>query len=305
MITVFGSINADLVSRVPRLPRAGETLSGSDVIAIPGGKGANQALAAARAGASVAMIGAVGDDGFAEGALAGLSAGGVDLSGVARRTGVATGIAIISVTDDGENAIVLSPGANRTVERGLIDPARFAPDDILLLQMEVGEAESLAVAALARARGATVVLSLAPFRPLAAAGFADVDVLLVNAGEAADLAAQLGIAGDGTTPAATVAAIARRLDLLAVATLGPDGAVAASPDGETITVPALPVDPVDTTGAGDTFGGVFAAGLSLGLDRRTALARAAVAGSLACTRLGAQAAMPTSAEIDAALAARG
>jgi ribokinase len=303
MITVFGSINADLVSRVARLPRAGETLSGSDVVVVPGGKGANQALAAARAGARVAMIGAVGGDSFATPALAGLAAAGVGLAGVARRDATATGIAIISVTDEGENAIVLSPGANATVTADLAAGVDFAAGDLLLLQMEVDAAQSFRVAARAHAAGARVMLSLAPFRPLPAEAFVDVDLLLVNAGEAADLAGHLGIGGPHDPPEAIVTAIGRRLGLTAVATLGPDGAVAADPQGRVSRVAAMPVDPVDTTGAGDTFTGVFAAGLDAGLDAATALARAAVAGSIACTRLGAQSAMPTAGEIDRAIAA--
>ncbi|TBW39762.1 ribokinase [Siculibacillus lacustris] len=304
MITVFGSINVDLVSRVARLPRVGETLPGSDVVAVAGGKGANQALAARRAGAAGRMIGAVGDDSFAAVALSGLDAAGVDLSGVARRARFATGLAIISVTDSGENAIVLSPGANRTVDRDLAAAARFAPGDLLLLQMEVSEAESLAVAARARLAGARVMLSLAPFRPLPAEAFTDVDVVVVNAGEAADLAGHLGVVAPGATvgPSTIAAAIADRLGLTVVVTLGGEGVVAATPDGTVHRVPALAVTPIDTTGAGDTFTGVLAAGLSAGLDLAAAMARAAAAGSLACLELGAQAAMPSAAAIDRALA---
>jgi ribokinase len=166
--------------------------------------------------------------------------------------------------------------------------------------MEIATAASLAAASRARAAGARTVLSLAPFRPLPADSFAPLSLLIVNETEAADLAAQLGLAaGDATE---TVRGLADRLGPTVVATLGPRGAVAATPAGETVAVPALPVTPVDTTGAGDTFAGVLGAALDAGLPLEPAMRRAAVAGSLACTKVGAQLSMPTAAEIDSALA---
>jgi ribokinase len=295
MIIVFGSINVDLVCRVARTPSPGETVRGADYVLIPGGKGANQSLAARRAGAKVRLFGTVGFDAFADVALAELSPAGVDLSGLSRRGG-ATGVAIITVDDKGENAIVLSPGANAHARADTISPGAFSPRDTLLLQLEVPFAESLAAAKTARAAGARVALSLAPYTALAAEDIAAFDIIVVNQHEAADLARHLGVSAKGAD--ATVSALAHRLGRTVIATLGPDGAVAAT-DSEVIRVAALPVTPVDTTGAGDTFCGVLAAFLDEGTDMRAALTRAAVAGSLAVTKAGAQPSVPTRAEIDA------
>ncbi len=298
MITVFGSINVDQVTRVKRLPGPGETVHGSDYSLIPGGKGANQALAACRAGAKVRLVGAIGDDALARVALGELQAGGVDLVSVARRAGT-TGLAVITVDDSGENTIVLSAGANARASAADIPDNAFASGDTLLLQMEVPLAESLAAAERARDAGARVILSLAPYEPLSHAAVRAVDMLIVNEHEAADFARHLALPPGA--PEATVAALASTLGRTVVATLGPDGAIAA--DGkDVIRVPALAVTPVDTTGAGDTFCGVLAAWLDEGASFRTAMARAAVAGSLAVTRAGAQPSFPTRTEIqDASL----
>src|SRR5919108_2860505 len=162
MITVFGSINVDLVCRVRKTPLPGETVLGSDYALIPGGKGANQALAARRAGAQVRMVGAIGDDDIGKVALDELAPGGVDLTSVTRRKGT-TGIAIITVDDRGENAIVVSPGANAAVKAAQIPSGGIGAKDTLLLQMEVPHDEVFAAARTGRASGARVVLSVAPF----------------------------------------------------------------------------------------------------------------------------------------------
>ncbi len=293
MITVFGSINVDLVTRVAQSPAPGETVRGSDYALIPGGKGANQALAARRAGARVRLIGAIGDDFLARVALTELDAAGVELAGVARLPGP-TGVAIITVDEKGENTIVVAPGANARASAGALRPDTFAPGDTLLLQMEVPFAENVAAARIARAAGARVILSVAPYAPLGLADASAFDMLVVNEHEAADLARHHGI-----TPGvadATVAALALGLGRTVIATLGPDGAVAAGAEA-TVRVPALQVKVVDTTGAGDTFCGVLAAWLDEGASLRTAMARAAVAGSLSVTRAGAQPSFPTRAEI--------
>lgn len=297
MITVFGSINLDLVTRVAKLPRPGETVHGSDIAQFPGGKGANQALAARRAGAEVRMVGAVGGDDFATLALTELRDAGVDLSAVETR-GETTGVAVITVDEAGENTIILSPGANLRGDAAQVSQAGLGPGDSLMLQMEVTEAETFAAARAARAAGARVILSLAPFVPLDRSAFSDVSLLLVNETEAGDLASHYGLRG--SDPAETVKALAGSLGLTVVTTLGPAGAMAS--DGEAIvTVPSLKVDPVDTTGAGDTFAGVLAAGLDAGADLEAAMGRAAVAGALACTREGAQPSFPQAGEIEKAL----
>lgn len=298
MITVFGSVNIDLVSRTARLPRPGETVPGSDYRLIPGGKGANQALAARRAGATVRMIGAVGNDDMAAAALAELEAGGVDLSGV-KRDGATTGMAVITVDDHAENTIVLSPGANSRLSASDLAPGAIGAGDTLLLQMETPFEESLAAARAAKAAGARVILSIAPFLPVERSAFADVDIILVNETEAADLARHLGLL-PGSDGAGTVTKLAAALGRTVIATLGPDGAVAAT-GAETISVPALKVVPVDTTGAGDTFCGVLAALLDEGADLAGAMRRAAVAGSLACAKAGAQPSFPLREAIELSL----
>jgi ribokinase len=295
MITVFGSINVDLVCRVAAVPRPGQTVRGSDYDLIAGGKGANQALAARRAGADVRLAGAVGtDDEMAQTALAELRAGGVDLAGVLVR-GERTGLAIITVDETGENTIIVSPGANARAEATAIP--EFTDGGTLLLQMEVPFEESVTAARAAAAAGARTIFSIAPFSPLSPEQLEPFSMILVNEHEAADLAGVLGISG--ADPAATVGALAQRLERTVIATLGPDGAVAAGRHGE-IRVPAIPVQVVDTTGAGDTFAGTLAAFLDEGLDLAAAMRLAAIAGSLACTKEGAQPSFPHRREIDQA-----
>jgi ribokinase len=297
MIVVFGSINVDLVTRVERTPGPGETVRGSDYALIPGGKGANQALAARRAGARVRLYGAIGYDAFADTALLELKPAGVDLTAVARLPHT-TGLALIAVDAKGENAIVLAPGANAHASAATIPADAFGPKDTLLLQMEVPFAESLAAAKLARAAGTRTILSIAPYTALAAEEIAAFDIVVVNEHEAADLAHHLGASAKGAD--ATATALARRLGRTVITTLGAEGAVAVH-DGALIRVAALPVTPVDTTGAGDTFCGVLAACLDEGADMRSAMTKAAVAGSLATTKAGAQPSFPTRSEIEAAL----
>ncbi|MEP0322029.1 ribokinase [Bauldia litoralis] len=297
MITVFGSINVDIVSRVAKSPQPGETVMGSDYQLIAGGKGAHQALAARRAGAKVRLVGAIGDDDIAGRALTELDPAGVDLSDVAHLSGT-TGVAIITVNDAGENTIVVSPGANARVSAAQVPPDSFSAEDTLLLQMEVPHDENRAVARRAAAAGARVVLSLAPFSPIDVEQLDPASIVIVNEHEAADFARHLGLSARGET--AVVTALARRLNRTVIATLGPEGAVASGPDG-LIRVPALAVTPVDTTGAGDTFAGVLAAYLDEGATLEAAMARAAIAGSLACTKHGAQPSFPTRAEIEAAI----
>jgi ribokinase len=301
MITVFGSINVDLVTRVEAHPRPGETIAGSDYRLIPGGKGANQALAAARAGASVRLIGAVGDDGFAAVALTELGPGGVDLAGVARRA-APTGLALIVVDARGENTIVVAAGANRTVTAADADGIGFGPDDTLLLQLEVPYGEGRKVAERARAAGARVVLSVAPFRPFTVADAAPASVLIMNEIEAASLAGHVGLAPG--SDAENVARLAALFGKTVIATLGADGAIAAEAGGLT-RVRALAVTPVDTTGAGDCFAGVLAAMLDEGAGLEAGMTHAAAAGSLATTKEGAQPSFPLRGEIDAAVKAAG
>lgn len=292
MLLVFGSLNVDLVFAVPHLPRPGETVLTDGYVRLPGGKGANQAVAAAKAGATVAMVGAVGDDPLAEVAMAGLRAAGVDL-GLVRRLSAPTGVAVIGVERTGENAIVVAAGANAEVRAAAVPEAALDGVTTLLLQNEIPLAESLALARRAQARGSRVVWNLAPATALGADDLRAVDVLLVNRGELAHLAG---------TAAPEVAAgdLARRFGLDVVVTLGGAGALAIGPD-LAVRVPALAVGVVDTTGAGDAFAGALAAALDAGLGLDAAARRATVAGALTCTALGAQSAQPDRAAIETAL----
>jgi ribokinase len=287
MILVFGSINVDVSVPVPLLPRPGETVLGGDYALLPGGKGANQALAARRAGARVAMAGAVGDDSFAEIALAGLQRDGVDL-GLVRHVAPPTGCALIMVGADGENLIAVASGANRSVLAAHVPDALLGPGTTLLCQMEVPAAENWALLRRARTGGARTILNLAPAGAIDPAVLDDIDVLVANRGEAATLGADL-------------AGIASRVREALVVTEGAAGSTAFLAGGGRIAIPALNVQPIDTTGAGDTFVGVLAAGLEHGLGLAAALRRASAAAGLACLAHGAQTAMPNAAAIDTAM----
>lgn len=293
MIVVFGSINMDLVMKVARLPRPGETVLAPGYRAVAGGKGANQALAAARAGADVALYGCVGRDGFAAASLAMLRSAGVDLGGVAE-CDAATGCAVVCVDGAGENQIVVASGANtRAVARQVPDSA-LGPETTLVLQLEIDQREIGRIVKRARERGARIVLNAAPARPQPAAVLGAIDVLVVNQIEAAMLAEGIGI-GPAAGPDAA-AAITARYGITTIITLGAAGAAGFAPDAAW-AVEALPVTAVDTTGAGDAFTGCLAAALDGGAALDEAMHRASVAAGLACTVAGAQTSLPTAGRI--------
>jgi ribokinase len=298
VIVVFGSINIDLVTKVDRIPGPGETVLGGDYATIPGGKGANQALAARRAGAKVALVGAVGKDAFAAQALALLRAEGVDL-GAVREGDAPTGAAFIAVDARGENAIVVASGANMQARAAQLESLDITRHDILLLQRETPMAEVEAAAVHAKARGARVMLNLAPAGPASPALLRALDFLCVNEHEAATLGAMLGIAG--SDPQALVKGAHKKLNVATIVTLGAAGAVGFN-KGVRAAATAPPVSVVDTTGAGDTFVGAFAAALDRGASFEAAMRDGLAAGSLACTRSGAQPSMPWESEIAALVA---
>ncbi|QBR73277.1 PfkB family carbohydrate kinase [Microbacterium sediminis] len=299
-VAVVGSINMDVVARVPRIPGPGETLLASGSSRGGGGKGANQAVAAARAGGvPTAFIGAVGDDADGAQLRAWLEDDGIDVSGLSRDE-APSGVALIAVSDDAENSIIVVPGANQSLT-ALADAQRalVAGADVIAAQLEI-PIDLVVAAAEARGEGALFVLNAAPSAPLLDA--ADrvlplVDVLIVNEHELIDIA---GV----TDRDAAVDALSARVPALVV-TLGAAGSLIAV-GAERAIVPAFPVDPVDTTGAGDTFCGVLAARLGRGPLSLEALAAAAHAGAaaaaIAVTRVGAQAAVPTAAEVEELLA---
>ncbi|MGE5269439.1 MAG: ribokinase [Thiohalocapsa sp.] len=291
MILVFGSINVDVVLPVPSLPSPGETVLGGAYALLPGGKGANQALAARRAGADVMLAGAVGDDAFAETALAGLRAEGVDLS-LIRLVARPTGLAAVIVDAGGDNLIAVASGANREAAAGDIPDGLLVPDTVLVCQMEVPPAETWQLVRRAAAAGARSVLNLAPVAPLPPDSVGAIDILVANEGEAAAL---------GADPQA----VAARLRTALVVTRGGDGATAFLAEGGRIDIPALPIAAVDTTGAGDTFVGVLATGINGRLALEVALRRASAAAGLACLAHGAQAAMPVTPAIDDAVSRLG
>ena len=293
MIVVFGSTNLDQVGTVSRLPAPGETVAGGTFSMAPGGKGANQALAARRAGADVRHVSAVGDDAFADMALKLLRDGGVDLSEV-RAAPAATGIAMIFVDASGENVIAVLPGANGTVsaEDAHRTLAGLTANDTILLQQEIPQAATRRALDIARQKGARSVINTAPFLPDTPEMAKLADITVANETEFALLSGrpieELDAAMDEW-----VANTGRTI----VVTLGPDGARAASPEGK-FSVPAYKVTPVDTVGAGDTFCGYLAASLDAGMDLEKAMRRAAVAGSLACLNPGAQPAIPLAKDVD-------
>ncbi len=299
-ITVLGSLNMDLVIRAPRHPRPGETLTGGAFRTFPGGKGANQAVAAARAGGQVTMIGAVGQDAFGDALVAGLRADGVDTSCVGRSR-EATGVALITVSASGENTIVIAPGANGTLtpETVAAHAQQIATADVLLLQLEAPLPVVEAAAALARAHGVPVILNPAPAQPLPASLLRHVTYLIPNQHEAALLS---GLPTDTDEQAAAAAAALQAAGVGAVIlTLGERGALVFT-GGAGIAAPSFPIQAVDTTAAGDAFVGGFAVALTEGRPAGEAARWGCAAGALACTVLGAQPSLPQREAILALLA---
>lgn len=293
MIVVFGSLNVDFVTRVARLPGEGETVAGGDYAVLPGGKGANQALAARRAGAEVALVGAVGDDAFAALALAELTRAGVDLSRV-RKAAAPTGAAFVAVDAAGRNQIVVAAGANALARASDLEGLSATPG-ILLVQRETPADEVLAALRWARARGWRTIVNAAPSAGFPAGMLALADFLIVNEHEIADVAES-----PEATPEATARALSRAGGTAVVLTLAAAGAILAQ-GGRVVRANAPKVRVVDTTGAGDAFCGAFAAALGAGRTPEAALAFACVAGSLACETPGAQTGAPARAAIEALL----
>jgi ribokinase len=292
MIIVFGSINLDLIFPVDALPVGGETVLGRTLRIEPGGKGANQAVAAARDGAQVVFAGAVGRDALAADSLRLLEANGVDISRVVRAD-TSTGCAAICVDPQGRNLIAVASGANLAARQLQIEQGLLGRHATVLLQMENDPAETAALIARARAAGARVVLNLAPAAMLPREALQALDLLVVNSGEGAWLGTSLGT---GTNAASLRAA----LGVDVVETLGDAGLQAVTAE-TSIRLAARQVQVVDTTAAGDCFIGVLAAGLDRGLALEPALGRANCAAALCCTRMGSQGSLPTAAETDAAL----
>jgi ribokinase len=291
MIVVFGSINIDLMMQVKRFPAPGETVLTPAYEWMPGGKGMNQAIAAARAGVKVAMVGCVGDDGFGTRALNTMRREGVLSSGVVVSDVLPTGCSTIFVDSSGENLVVMSRGANGQASDSQIPDEILGPQNVLLLQMELHDDVNWSVLKRASEKGAKTILNLAPAHSLPRDVLDYLDYLILNRIEAEQIAEKLGlkIEKDALLLARS---LAKNCSLTCVITLSGLGSVAVCGDTGFI-VPALDMeDVVDTTGAGDTFCGVFAAAIHQKLSLVDALRRASVAGSLSVSGKGAQTAMP-------------
>lgn len=292
-VTVLGSLNVDLVTAVQRLPGRGETVAGGTLSRLPGGKGANQAVACARAGASVRMAGRCGQDDGGDLLLASLDREGVDTSGVRRLGDAPSGTAIILVEDGGENMIAVTGGVNEHLDYddAATACADLGPGDVLLMQLEIPLPTVREAASLATARGATVVLNASPAPDDVHGLLSDVDVLIANEHEVHRLATACDLVDGSPDTAQQARALASRFDCLVVATLGARGALTTH-GGEPRPFSAPNVQATDTVGAGDAFAGYVAAALSRGSDEQSAVETAVLAASVAVTRPGAQDSVP-------------
>jgi ribokinase len=302
-LAVVGAINVDLVVSSERLPRAGETVVGSGPRSFGGGKGANAAVAAARAGADVVLIGAVGDDQTGAETLDRLGAEGVDVAGVARLAGEPTGVALIVVDAAGENQIAVGAGANAALGAAAVRAAlapRIAGLGCVLVSTEIPDEAVLAAVDIAAAAGVRCVVNPAPPTPAVEQSVGRGAMLTPNAGELRDLLGRLGRDAVDQGVAAQAAALSRLSAAAVIVTRGGDGVLLA--DGEGIVeLPAPAATVVDTTGAGDTFNGVLVARLAAGDDLRRAAELAVTAASISVGSQGARAGMPTAAAILAAV----
>ncbi len=292
MIIVFGSINMDLNLKVKNFPEAGETILSHSYTMTPGGKGANQALAAARTGSKTALVGKVGDDGPGLRVLNVLKRNEVMTSGVAKSEELPTGMAMVVKEKSGENRIIVASGANALVS------AEQAPSDILhsknivLLQMEVPSEQNAIVMKKANDNGAKVIMNLAPALDIPKSMLLLVDYLIVNQIEARQLGERLGLNLEGNVEK-LAQALAKEGKLTCIITMGEDGVLAVSPNGTGVRVPSMKLEEVvDTTGAGDCFCGTFTACIHDGKSLEVSLRMATIASGLSCMKDGIQEAYP-------------
>jgi ribokinase len=291
-VTVVGSLNMDLIARAPRIPQPGETILGGDFHTAPGGKGANQAVAAARLGAQVSMVGQIGDDLFGDSLLENLKAAKVDHTFVIRNAEAPTGVALIMVGEAGQNSIVVASGANMCLSPSDVEAAEaaIADADVLLLQLEIPLDTVIRAAEVAHAHRVMVVLNPAPAHQLPETLLSLVDVLVPNESETA-LLTDMPVGNQVEAEAAAMALCELGIGT-AILTLGERGALLAQPGG-TEFLPAFEVTPVDTTAAGDAFVGGFGVALAEGRSLPEAVRWGNAAGALATTKLGAQPSLPT------------
>lgn len=304
-VVVVGSANVDFVVQTPHIPRPGETVLGDDFVMAMGGKGANQAVGAARLGASVTFVACVGQDVFGDQCLEAYQAAAIDTSYVTRTRKAATGVALIAVASDSENSITVASGANMRLTPSHIAAASeaFAQADILLLQLEVPLETNIAAAELAHQSGVRVVLNPAPAQQLPSDLLQLVDVITPNRIELAQL---VGFPEEDVRAMSDENLAKLALSLgpsSAVITLGADGALAAGSWGW-VRVPAFPITPVDTTAAGDAFNGGLVVALSQGNNLEQAVRYASACGALAATKMGAQPSLPDADTVTSFIAER-
>ena len=296
-VTVVGSLNMDLVIRSPHIPVPGETILGSDFQTIPGGKGANQAVAAARLGANASMIGRLGNDSFADVLLDNLAASGVEARYVSRDDQSPTGVALIVVDDQGENSIVVASGANMRVEEADVNAAKslIASSDVIVLQLEIPVASVLRAAQIAKQHSVKVVLNPAPARELPDELFDLVDVLVPNETETA-LLSELEINSPAELNQAARMMLNRGVGAVAI-TLGDRGALLTNSEHDGLDFPAFEIDPLDTTAAGDAFVAGLGVHLASGNPLADCIQWGNAAGALAAMRFGAQTSAPSREEV--------
>lgn len=303
MIIVFGSLNMDMAVRLDKLPEPDETVLSSGYELIPGGKGANQALAAARAGAKVAMVGRVGLDNYGKLCTDALKREGVSVSGVAK-TETPTGTAIVARTDGGENMIIVMSGANAEAVHEQVPDEILTKGNMLLMQMELPLEQTMTLLERAHAKGCTTILNLAPAITVPKKALGNLDYFIVNSIEARQIAEKMNLRVENNA-LKLAQALAIAGGMTCIVTLGSRGSIAVTKEGKSWGVPCMKLQPeqvVDVTGAGDAYCGTFAAAIHAGLDVGQAMRRASIAGSLAVMKPGAQDALPYLDEIEQYLA---
>lgn len=295
MIVVFGSLNVDMVMRVKKIPHPGETILCPNYQIVAGGKGANQAVAAANAGASVKLFGKLGDDTFGALLLRSLKESTVDLTGVTSCEGISTGCAAICVDPRGKNIVTVASGANLQAREAEIPDHLFSKDTTLLLQMETPVEENWKLIRRAKKFGTRILLNLVPAQNVPLDILKSLDVLIINQVEATLLSLHLGF--DVISPAVAARRIAAKFGIICVVTLGKEGAIACAPKG-TWEIKAMDIEVINTTAAGDAFIGVLAACLDKEMPLPLSLQHASIASGLSCLKQDTLLSLPSAIEID-------